>query len=361
VVLFPEKSDEPLWRRIVGAVTFLAVASCAEQHEPRAAPIVARRLGYDSIAPGAIINVCKPEDEACVTTIQSPARTLGWEIPWGGPTYLSSRQRSRPGAQHTVAAIPPGAERSVGAGACPKAGGPDRRGSATRAAPYDSKEFGGESVDCCSTEVLEQQFGPKVADAELRRYRRWGARRTTRLLLRGLRAHLPPDASLLDVGGGIGALHHELLASGVARAWAVEPSAAFLHAAQAEARRRGHAGRVEFIHADIRAAAATVPDADIVTLDRVVCCDPDYESLLHLALGKARQLFGYSYPRDRVAVRATVALQNAFRRLRRSGFRVFVHPPERMTAIIQTAGFVTAFRARTLVWQVEVYSRRAAA
>jgi magnesium-protoporphyrin O-methyltransferase len=176
-----------------------------------------------------------------------------------------------------------------------------------------------------------------------------------------LRGHLSPDASLLDIGGGVGALHHELLASGVARAWAVEPSAAFLEADEAEAQRRGHAGRVEFIHGDIRAVAATLPSADIVTLDRVVCCDPDYEQLLRLSLGKARRLFAYSYPRDRVAVRAVVAMQNMLRRLRRTGFQVFVHRPERMTALIHAAGFRAVFQSRTLVWKVDVYAREAAA
>jgi SAM-dependent methyltransferase len=216
-------------------------------------------------------------------------------------------------------------------------------------------------VDCCSTEALERQFGPKLAAAELRRYRRRGPRRTTRLLLRGLRAHLPPHASLLDVGGGIGALHHELLDWGVTRACEVEPSAAFLQAAEEEARRRGHTGRVEFIHADIGLAAATVPDADVVTLDRVVCCDPDFEQVLQLSLGKARRLFAYSYPRHWFGVRAVVGLQNTLRRLRRTNFRVFVHPPERMESIIRSHGFGTTFRARTLVWQVGVYTRVATA
>jgi magnesium-protoporphyrin O-methyltransferase len=176
-----------------------------------------------------------------------------------------------------------------------------------------------------------------------------------------LRGHLPTDASLLDIGGGIGALHHELLASGVAQAWAVEPSAAFLEADEAEAQRRGHADRIEFIHGDIRAAAATLPSADIVTLDRVVCCDSGYEQLLRLSLGKARRLFAYSYPRDRLGVRAVIAMQNKLRQLRRTGFRVFVHPPARMTALIRGTGFRAVFQARTLVWQVDVYAREAAA
>jgi magnesium-protoporphyrin O-methyltransferase len=100
-----------------------------------------------------------------------------------------------------------------------------------------------------------------------------------------------------------------------------------------------------------------VPDADIVTLDRVVCCDPDYEQVLRACLGKARRMFAYSYPSRLFAVRAVVALQNTLRRLRRRDFRVFVHPPERMEQIIRGSGFVSTFRARTLVWRVRVYAR----
>jgi hypothetical protein len=50
----------------VAAVTLMV--SCGEQHEPRASPIVTRRLGGDSIAPGALLKVCAPGDEGCVPT-----------------------------------------------------------------------------------------------------------------------------------------------------------------------------------------------------------------------------------------------------------------------------------------------------
>jgi hypothetical protein len=60
-------------------------------------------------------------------------------------------------------------------------------------------------------------------------------------------------------------------------------------------------------------------------------------------------------------VRAVVAVLNMQLWLRRTGFRVFVHPPERMTALIRAAGFRTVFQARTLVWQVDVYTRAAIA
>jgi hypothetical protein len=52
----------------VGSSIILLLAACGDQHEPRAAPIVARPLGGDSIALGAVVKVCTPEDEACVPT-----------------------------------------------------------------------------------------------------------------------------------------------------------------------------------------------------------------------------------------------------------------------------------------------------
>lgn len=216
-------------------------------------------------------------------------------------------------------------------------------------------------MGCCETEVLDQQFGVRRAAADIRRYRRRGPLPTAQIMLRGLEANLPPGATLLDIGGGVGVLHHELLDRGVSRAWEVEPSAAFILAAAEEAERRGHTGRVEFINADVRRVADSLPVVDVVTMDRVVCCDPDYEGLLPVALGKAQQLFAYSYPRAHWGIRAVTAAQNAVRALRGTRFRVFVHSPDRMEAVVRAAGFDRIFQARSAVWYAGVYTRTAAA
>jgi hypothetical protein len=57
-----------LWLRMQCAAGLALLFSCGEQHEPRPSPIVARRLGGDSVAPGAMVKICTPEDEACVPT-----------------------------------------------------------------------------------------------------------------------------------------------------------------------------------------------------------------------------------------------------------------------------------------------------
>ncbi len=103
--------------------------------------------------------------------------------------------------------------------------------------------------------------------------------------------------------------------------------------------------------------AGTLPDADVVTLDRVVCCYPDAEALLRQAAGRARQLLAFTYPRDRWHVRTLIVLENFWRRLTGKEFRAFVHAPERMGSVLETAGLVRATRRETFVWTFDLYRR----
>ena len=212
---------------------------------------------------------------------------------------------------------------------------------------------------CCSSFACaaDAQFGAARAQADLARYRNTGPDATTRALRDALRNLIRPDTSLLDVGAGIGALTHELLARTQASATVVEASSAYLRAARQEVERRGLAGRVTFTEGDFVAVAPRVPTADIVAMDRVVCCYPTVQPLLEAALARARRLFAYSYPRDRWYVRAVIAVENVVRRLRRNPFRTFVHPPAAMLALVAREGFRLRTRQRTVAWAIEVWER----
>jgi len=113
----------------------------------------------------------------------------------------------------------------------------------------------------------------------------------------------------------------------------------------------------QFILGDFAVIADTLPDADVVTLDRVVCCYPDAEALLRQAAGLARQLLAFNYPRDRWYVRTLIVLENLWLRLTGKEFRAFVHAPERMGAVLEAAGLVRATRRETFVWTLDLYRR----
>lgn len=180
---------------------------------------------------------------------------------------------------------------------------------------------------------------------------------TTKLLRDGLAAAYLLDGTLLDVGTGIGALTFELLERGVTHAVGVDASRAYLASAEEEAARRGRWQSTSFIHGDFVDVAAAVPHADIVTLDRVVCCYPSHQSLLDHSLRHAGRGFAFSYPRDRWFVKLMVWTENVLRRLASKPFRTFVHPVAQMEKVIRDAQFELVSRRQTMTWSADVYRK----
>src|SRR5512142_496382 len=80
--------------------------------------------------------------------------------------------------------------------------------------------------NCC--QITDNTFGEADARAGLRHYRRRGPESQTRIMLDAIRSYDLKDASLLDVGGGIGVIHHELLDGTAAAATHVDASSAYL-------------------------------------------------------------------------------------------------------------------------------------
>jgi predicted TPR repeat methyltransferase len=212
-------------------------------------------------------------------------------------------------------------------------------------------------MSCCHCQGVEAVFDAKVAARELRQYRRRGPRRTTGLLLDALRSAGVRGRTLLDIGGGVGVIQHELLRAGAAQASGVEAAPAYLAAAREEAARQGHAERLSLHRGDFVALAPELPPADIVTLDRVICCYPDLPALVGLSAAHARRVYGLVYPRDTWWVKVGLALENLTLRLRRNPFRVYAHPAPAVDALVRRAGLAPLFVRRTLVWQVVVYGR----
>ena len=132
--------------------------------------------------------------------------------------------------------------------------------------------------------------------------------------------------TMLDIGGGIGAIQHELLDAGVTRATCVDASAPFLDAARQEGASRGHDGRVTYMHGDFVDLADTIPPADVVTLDRVLNVYPDWERLAGLAAAHAQRLLGLVYPRNTPMTRLVVSAMNLKLRMQSKAVRASLPP-----------------------------------
>ena len=209
--------------------------------------------------------------------------------------------------------------------------------------------------NCCQIE--NDTFGEEQAKADIRDYRRRGPANQTKLILNAIRSLNLKEAALLDVGGGIGAIHHELLKDVVRAATHVDASSAYLKEAKEEAARRGHSEQVKFIHADFTDVASDLPKADIVTLDRVVCCYPDFRRLLQAAAEHSQRALAFTYPRETWYMRVGLKVINFFQSLRRDPFRVFLHPIAEMDSLLQTEGFERVTLRRLFVWEMALYRR----
>ncbi len=212
-------------------------------------------------------------------------------------------------------------------------------------------------MTCAQRCGCERVFGAPTARRELRRYRRVGPRKSTRRLLAEVARGGVAGATFLDVGGGIGAIQHELMARGAARGTSVDASPAYVAAARREARARGYEERMRYFGGDLVERAAELEPADVVTLDRVVCCYPDMPRLLETAAALTGRALGLAYPRRTRLVRLVAGVVNLLQRARRHPFRVFVHDPAAMEAVIRARGLTPKVRREGPIWAMTVCVR----
>jgi magnesium-protoporphyrin O-methyltransferase len=209
---------------------------------------------------------------------------------------------------------------------------------------------------CCSVPGADEFFDEKTARRDARRYRRKGLDGTARRMVAFLRERGIEGRTILEVGGGVGALEIELLRTGAARAVNVELSPAYDRAAAELAREAGVADRIDRRHGDF-AAGAFVPPADVVLLHRVVCCYPDPDALVGAAAEHAAGCLVLSFPRESRLARAGVAVVNMWNR--RIGFRVYVHPVTAILGAAEQRGLRPAFEHRGRLWHVAALERSA--
>jgi len=208
-------------------------------------------------------------------------------------------------------------------------------------------------MSCSHCAAATSVFDRRVAAASRKRYEKRGPDYTTRSIL-GLVRRVPvAGRALLDVGGGIGVLGFELLDGGLGSVTMIEGSSAHIDEARRLYAARERGSRLEVMQGDF--VDMDLPAADLVTLDRVVCCYPDQKALLGKAGRSARVLLALSFPRERWYMRAAIATINLYLKLRRNAFRVFVHPEADLRSTLEAAGLRRVARDAGIAWVVEAW------
>jgi SAM-dependent methyltransferase len=213
-------------------------------------------------------------------------------------------------------------------------------------------------VSCAQCQGILQEFNDSLARRELRRYLRRGPTGSTRMLVDLLRGEGVRDRTFLDVGGGVGVIQHELMSAGAASGTGVDASPAYLAVCREEGARRGYGERVRYLQGDFVEMAATLDVADLVTLDRVLCCYPDMTSLVDASASRARRVYGVVIPRETWVMRMATRVVNLVQSIRHRPFRVFLHPSAAVDARVASHGLDKRFHGHTFLWQVLLYTRR---
>lgn len=214
-------------------------------------------------------------------------------------------------------------------------------------------------MDCCSTDVIEARFDDHYVQKKLAKYRNKGPKKTTSILARVIAEHIEEGMTLLDIGGGIGDLQHLLLSQGVSTSIHCEASSAFIEACTQEATAHGYADRITNIHGDFAVVSRKVPKADIVTLDRVICCYPNMPELVQASLDKAGSLYGIVIPSDGQLVKWVTSLYYNLRfLLQRNPFRVYVHPVGVIEELIQSSGYQRVFSKKSGSWLIFLFAQK---
>ena len=210
---------------------------------------------------------------------------------------------------------------------------------------------------CCDPNGLARVFDARRAARDARDYRRKGLDQDARRIVDFLKARGVASGTVLEIGGGIGALEIELLRAGAARASNVEISDAYEPAARQLATDAGVVDRIDRRVVDFATDHADIGAADAVVLHRVVCCYPDMPALVRPAAERARRWLVLTFPAERWWVRAGVRLLNAGQVIFRSPFRVFYHEPSAILRIARDAGLRPLQTRQGLFWQLLALER----
>jgi len=110
----------------------------------------------------------------------------------------------------------------------------------------------------CQCEGIEIIFDEKMARRELKKFRKKGSAGLTKQLIAFFKDQGLEGQSLLDIGGGVGAIQHELAAAGAGKVTNVDGSSGYLAACKEEAGLRGYGDRATYHHGDFVELAPNV-------------------------------------------------------------------------------------------------------
>ena len=210
---------------------------------------------------------------------------------------------------------------------------------------------------CCPHSKSGGRLFSFFARSYRRRFSKNGFEPSQQQLVQGIENAGYKDATLLEVGSGVGYLHQVLLEQGAKSAVGIDLAPDMLKEAQDWADEKGLSKRVKYIQGDFIELLDQVDAADVTVLDKVVCCYPHAELLVNHSVNKTKHVYALTYPRKRWFIKVAIEIMAVFLKLSGSDFRAYVHNPEDIEGWIIAAGFKKKEQQQTFIWLSQIYTK----
>lgn len=205
-------------------------------------------------------------------------------------------------------------------------------------------------MDCCSPEGLEKIFTDKKAEKNLKKYKKKGPDPSTFKLLNAIPDEGVKGASVMDIGGGVGAIQMNLLNRGASNVVSIDASKGYLAVSRKEAKRLHYEDKIQYHYGNYLAHAPSLPDADIVTLDKVLCCSHEPYDIIRASASKCNRYYGIVVPRDRFSARFMVFFTQIGMWISGNPFRFHVYNIDKMTDAVCDFGFKSPTSIKHKFW-----------
>ncbi|MFK7802696.1 MAG: class I SAM-dependent methyltransferase [Anaerolineae bacterium] len=215
---------------------------------------------------------------------------------------------------------------------------------------------------CCSGNEnindLDGFFDEKYQFRHANDYLRNGLSRESQKLIDWVSSRLDGDESMMEIGCGGGMLHHELLRNGkVSSAIGIDASSAGLKAAARNAETLGLTDDVAYHRQDFAQNAEQHSAADLVVMDRVICCYPHLDLLLGQAAEKANRYLAISFPIENIVTKVGIKLASFAFSLFGSGYHPYLHGPQNIRQTAESTGMRLVHTNRHYLWKIMVFER----
>ena len=213
---------------------------------------------------------------------------------------------------------------------------------------------------CCTPSRSREgtnKFFSRQAKQFAKRFRKKGLAGEQRLLEEGILKSAPAGSSILEIGCGVGGLHHTLLKKGLGSAVGIDISEGMIAAAKELSAELGLEVRTSYLLGDFVEMYGRIEAADVTILDKVVCCYENVDELLKQSLSKTRRVYALSFPKSNLLIKLVFHVPITIGKILGWSFHPYWHDWNAIKQRIEDHGFKPKFHDRTFVWDVHVFER----